>query len=194
MSIDVIQIVFWILTYILIAFFSITKKQIIIPIFAILPNISWEIISVLNDIVEGYFSIIFIFHLFWFLLDLTILISYILVYKKRKLIIIYILLITIFSLSLYYIFKLDNGMLLSSFILDLSMAVSYIFFFYKNNFKNNIIIYGIIFCKLLGDLFAWLFYRNFMNIINYIGIIVLILNVLCFFIYYYKNKTIYSNK
>lgn len=79
------------------------------------------------------------------------------------------------TIGLHFVFNIELGMLVSSFVVDIIMAVSFLISF------KRLSVYGkpIIACtKLLGDLFAWLEYSNYHIIIKAIGIAVLALNII----------------
>ena len=67
---DVLQAIFWSITYVLLIVYSIKNKKHGISLVSIVLNISWETIALLYDIVNQFSSWI---HIFWFSLDLVIL-------------------------------------------------------------------------------------------------------------------------
>lgn len=78
------------------------------------------------------------------------------------------------SATIYGIFKLPSGMLMSVFIIDLIMVVEYVgcVKHISNHGKLSIAVF-----KLLGDLFAWLFYCKQSIFVGIVGAVVLLLNL-----------------
>ena len=169
---DKIQVVLWLITYLLIIiniFKNKSTKSISIPYLAVILNFAWEF-NALNQS-KGLLG-----HILWFLLDLTIVIYGFYTLSTRNKIAFTLLLIS-FILVFVNIFKLNEGNLISSFIIDIIMAFMFLIRF--NNISRNLRI-SIALTKLLGDLFAWQFYK-FNIIVNIIGIIVLLINLIYLF-------------
>ena len=81
-------------------------------------------------------------------------------------------------------------MLLSSYVFDLVMAILYVLFFVFKTYKASLLLDAIILSKLLGDLFACVEYKDYHLAVFIIGIIVLMLNILCYVVYLLKIKGI----
>ena len=195
---DTLQALFWILTYFLIIVFYLSdkgKKQFYIPLTAILMNYAWELNAVI--ISRGLWV-----HILWVGLDTFIFYShYRVLYhlcrsdravknnKKKKqkkgnttaisyyLNYTYLLGLVVFFIILLFIFRLKNGQLFSVFTIDLLMAVLFLLSINKLSLRGQIPIAGI---KLLGDLFAWLFYKSETPFVNVVGILVLLINTIYF--------------
>lgn len=76
--------------------------------------------------------------------------------------------------TIYGMFKLPSGMLISSYTLDLIMAIEYVVC------SKEISVHGklpIAIFKWLGDLFAWLFYCKQSIFVGIIGAAVFLLNL-----------------
>lgn len=195
MVFDYLQIIFWSITYLLIIIYGIKFKKLMMPILALILNFSWEIVAFINDIVRfELISFAFIGHLIWLSLDLIMFIIYINIYIKNKkrgfipIIITLAILTNVFVLL--YAFSLNDGMLLSVFIIDLIMAALYVLFFIFNTYKSSLLLDAIIFSKLLGDLFARVEYKDDHIAVLIIGIVILILNIACYVVYFLKFKGI----
>lgn len=96
---------------------------------------------------------------------------------------------------LNFVFKVTGGMLISYFIIDLIMAIDFHIFFKKTSLKVDFTYIIAAISKLVGDLFAWLYYESFSPIIFIIGIIVAYINIVYVFIVlesYKKDKVISS--
>ena len=188
---DDLQVLLWSITYILIiiaGFKSQKLKMISMPYIACALNFSWEIIAFNHNrgTVWG--------HYFWLFLDIVIVyINYKYLNnrcKKNQ----YLLLIAVCICSFYFIFKLKSGMLISSFIIDLEMAVIFLLSIKKisPHFKILIAI-----TKFLGDVFAGIYYFEYSKIIAVIAVIVFICNsvylFLCIKEYLLLGKNKYYN-
>ena len=79
-------------------------------------------------------------------------------------------------------------MLLSSYVFDLVMEILYVLFFTFNTYKPSLLLDAIILSKLLGSLFAWVEYKDDHIGVLIIGIVVLILNIICYVVYFLKLK------
>lgn len=90
----------------------------------------------------------------------------------------YIILLIVLTISFHFIFRYVTGMLLSSFIIDVIMQISFLLSFLHLSQRGQIPIAA---TKLIGDLFAWIFCRNSMIEVNIMGIMLLILNT-CYLI------------
>lgn len=171
---DVMQALFWSIAYLFFIIYSLKNKTHGISLVSIVLNFSWETNALLLDILKGRMGWI---HIFWFSLDLIILflaLKYINDKKKTMY-----TLLAFFTLSsvLYFVFKVNKGMLVSCFIIDLIMAFDFHRYFNKVKLKIDSIYIITATCKLIGDLFAWLYYKSFTPIVYIIGITVLCLNI-----------------
>ena len=169
---DKIQVVLWSITYLLIViniFKNKSTKSISIPYLAVILNFAWEFNALIQS--NGMWG-----HILWISLDFVILIYGFYTLSSRNKIV-YIALILLFIVVLFYVFKLNEGDLVSCFVIDLIMAAMFLIRF--NYISKNLKI-SIALTKLLGDLFAWQFYK-FNIIVNIIGIIVLVINLIYFF-------------
>ena len=83
------------------------------------------------------------------------------------------------SATLYFVFRLPNidGMLYSSYAIDLIMAADFIIEVKKTSRYGRI---PIAICKLLGDFFAWLAYLQYSRFVLLVGAFVLVLNLYYF--------------
>ena len=174
---DYLQAVFWSITYILLIVYAFKYKTHAIPILAVVLNFSWETLALTGSILNWELTGGLIIHIAWFFLDLII-IAFLLFYdiyntKKEKatLIIGYIISVV----CLFFAFH-SGYMLLSCFIIDLIMAILFLLHILLRKTKRNILSFLIGLFKLLGDMFAWLYYMDNLHI-PIIGLCVLILNV-----------------
>ena len=172
---DIFQFACWSFTYLLIIILGIKYKECYMPPIASFLNFSWEIAALIIDFVKHLSLIIIIFHLTWIILDAFIIIITIkLSINKMKSIFFYSF-VPFMVASTIILFKYI-GQLEICFLIDIIMALSFVFCMIKIN-KNaySCIIIGIL--KLLGDYFAYIVYST--NIfVYYIGKIVLIINFL----------------
>ena len=148
---DILQVIFWSITYILIniaGYQNRDAKKTSIPYLAAAQNFSWEAVALIRS--GGFWG-----HAVWLLLDAGILFfgfRFLHSLKKRCF-----FLAAILSLFLLFagVFRLENGMLYSSFVIDFLMAVYYLIDRKKLSPKLKL---PIAFTKLLGDTFAGLYY------------------------------------
>lgn len=175
MNYDYLQAIFWSLAYILIIVYNIRYKTLGIPVISISSNFAWETVALINDIKSNSFDLI---HVIWIALDILIVITYFVfcepLYTKHKfpLLLLYLIEVIVFLI----VFGRNNGMLLSSFVIDLTMAIEYVIYSLNKKLKFNYVLFAIFVTKLFGDLCAWLYYKAFDNQVLLIGIIVLLLN------------------
>ena len=114
-------------------------------------------------------------HIVWLFLDVLI-ISYNIYalqgWKKRAL---YSAFTGLCIITLYYVFRapLIDGMLISSFVIDIIMAVEYLVFIKKLSVRGRTLI-GCF--RLLGDLFAWIGNKDYSAFVFVAGLIVLAVN------------------
>ena len=180
---DKLQVLLWSITYILIIFFSyknIAKKNMAIPFIAILLNFSWEICAL-------YVSGGFWAHIIWFGLDLFIFIYAIICVKKK----IFYLISLIGCVCVFMIIRtITTGMLISSFIIDLIMAI-YFWIDRKKILRDGKIVIAV--TKLFGDVFALIYYAKYSIIILICGVCVLAFNVL-YLVYCVREKKSITSK
>lgn len=165
---DVLSVVFWSITYILIIVSGIMSKderKMAIPYIAIVQNISWELCAVIR------FNA-FWMHMAWFVLDFIIaIIGFWYLSKKNRSIYLFFILFDYLMFTL--LFDIPQGMMLSSFVIDLIMAISFLVERKKLSKKLNV---PIAIAKLFGDLSAGLYYMQFNCLIVLITICVLVCN------------------
>lgn len=186
---DNLQALFWSITYVLIiiaGFKSQKIKMVSMPYIAGVLNFAWEVIALYLTRGSNWI------HVSWFILDLFIVfIGYrFLVERKRK--VIYLTAILIFVILLKYIFNLNNGMLISVFVIDLIMAIVYLVQIKQMSPYLKIPVAA---TKLIGDLFAGLFYFKELKLVAVIAVIVFLCNlvylVLCIIEYKTTDKKVY---
>ena len=176
---DVLQASFWSLTYVLIIFYNLRHHILGIPPIAILANIAWETAAMIQDI---HGQIISPIHIAWFSLDLIIVVTYLLscapAYFKHKHPI-YVSFVYILCLAFFAFLFSQGGMLLSSFLIDCTMAIEYCVYSFRPQFTKHPLSIAISSTKLIGDLCAWVYYKSFSPAVFYIGPIVSLLNLIC---------------
>ena len=120
---DLLQALFWSATYVLIIIFNIKYRSLGIPPIAMATNFAWETTALIR-----YGSVI---HIAWFSLDLIIIITYFMlckpVYLRHKF---YLPILYVVELTVFYVVFEAGGMLLSSFIIDCTMAIEYLIYIY----------------------------------------------------------------
>lgn len=175
---DVLQGLFWSVTYILIIVYNVKNRNTNIPPIAIFINFAWEINALLQDItVEG--TAIFI-HIAWCGLDTAIVGSYLLLCKPvyfKKIFLMPIFLLGLLSFTVA--FRHPNGMLITSFFIDFTMEMEYLLYSFSSRSKQmkvDITALSIGVTKLIGDLCAWIFYREYHLFVNLIGVMILMIN------------------
>lgn len=194
---DILAGVFWSVTYILAIIHAIKYKMHAIPIFCICSNLGWETVAVIQSLITfDHFSPVILIHIAWFSLDVIIIIlsvvhesSWFENFSKK----IAILSFYAFSIVAFLFIFQNDGMLISSFVIDLSMAVLFLPFAFRKEMVISPISIAIGIAKLVGDICAWICYR-FDSAVNIIGIIVMICNsaYVVILIYMYFNK--FKNK
>jgi len=176
---DVLQAFAWSITYCLIIIYQTDLHSVGMPPFALASNFAWETVAFAQDIFS--FHGLSVIHLAWFFLDIIIIATCIVSCKSRHLKrkglfwVVY----PIELLAIILIFKLENGMLISCFVIDLTMAFEYFIYSIRKKFYKCSLSFAFCCTKLLGDLFALLFYMPNSKIVLIIGIIVLLLNCGC---------------
>ena len=178
---DVLQASFWSLTYVLIIFYNLRHHILGIPPIAILANFAWETAAMIQDI---HGQIISPIHIAWFSLDLVIIVTYLLscapaYFKRKHDIYIYILSVYSICLAVFLFLFSRGGMLLSSFLIDCTMAIEYCVYSFRPQFAKHPLSIAISSAKLIGDLCAWVYYKSFSPAVFYIGLIVSLLNLIC---------------
>lgn len=169
---DVLQVVFWSITYglIIIAGFQSRKiRKVSIPYFAVILNYSWECCALLHS--YGWFWA----HIVWFSLDLIIVIIGYLFLDTKKEKISFILLNLTGIVLLFFVFQSPGGMLISCFIIDFLMAASFLICRKKLSPKFKIVIAV---TKLIGDSFAGLFYSPNSYVVGFLACLVFICNII----------------
>ena len=173
MNLDHLQILLWSLTYVLIIVSSIKecknkgRYRPAIPYLAAAMNIGWEVNAV---IVHWSFW----GNILWLALDVIIigLNTGGLKTKREKVqyLGLCVLMIGVFKL----LYMLPEGMLISCFTIDALQALLFVLQIRKLSriFRSTI---GL--TKMLGDLVAWLYYKDSAIVVNILGIAVLLLNL-----------------
>jgi len=181
MNYDVLQVIVWSATYVLIIVCNIRTGSTGIPPVSMINNFAWETMAIVYDFKVSPVSAVI--HRSWFFLDLIILITYLKFCKpgdskKKHLLIIYILELLILWVLFFHT---NTGMLISSFVADIYMATEYFVYVYRNKLVTNLNLVFICYFKLIGDVFAWLFYKNLSQFAMVVGIAAMILNIGCAF-------------
>ena len=169
---DTLQIAFWSFTYITIIACGVKhpeEHKPMMPYIAGGLNLAWELNALLLYHHYG--------HIIWSGLDIMIFVLNLRNLKrhgKHRQYIYYILYVIVAAATIYGVLKLPSGMLISSYTLDLIMAIEYVVC------AKEISVHGklpIAIFKLLGDLFAWLYYCKQSIFVGIIGAAVLLLNL-----------------
>ncbi len=191
MSLDILQAIFWSVTYCLLIAYSLKNKHHSIPLTAICLNFAWETVALATSILNHVVFSVLAIHIAWFSLDLIMVVLFLFFEDKQsntlsaKLLFLSAYLICIAAL----LFLFDNGyMLLSCFIIDLIMAVAFVYFLFKQKLSSFLHVFLIGTFKLFGDLFAWLYYFN-NQLIPIIGCLVLICNIAYLVLLVLKTKS-----
>lgn len=169
---DILQIVFWTITYLLIIFYGIKYRQspvLFMPLLAGSLNLAWEINAVLLQSFSIGCAV-------WAFLDLFIFVHNFRLLKQRKRVM-YLVWLLIISFVFYFLFRVSawNGKEVTVFTIDILMAGEFILCAKRITRHGKI---PIAIAKLLGDLFAWLHYLRNSSFIAVAGLIVLLLNTL----------------
>ena len=179
MTLDYLQAILWSSTYLVLIFYAVKYKAHAIPLVAVCLNFAWETIALIGSIMAGRFSGAFFIHISWFTLDLIMVLLYLFFetkihenkVEKRRFGVAYLL----SAICLAGLF-LGGYMLESCFTIDFIMAISFLLFVVYDKCPRNRLLYLIGILKLLGDLFAWQYYR-YSDFVDLIGICVLICNI-----------------
>lgn len=181
---DKLQVIFWSITYVLIICAGFKSQKIIMvsmPYIAGVLNFAWETIALLFVSKGNSWG-----HILWFGLDLMIVyISFKFLksdHERKK----YIFSIIAMTVVLFFVFKINGGMLYSVFAIDLIMAICYIVWRKQMSphFKIPIAI-----TKLFGDLLAGIYYANETKFVLIVAVAVFICNIsyLAFCVMEYKT-------
>lgn len=177
---DVVQILMWSVTYVLVIVSGIQnreEKKVAMPYFAGILNFAWEACALQQY--QGFWG-----HIFWLGLDMGIVyfgFSYLPSLKCKAL---YAGAIYVAILALSYLFALPNGMLISVFVIDLILALNYLTARKKLSDKQKL---PIAVTKLLGDLFAGIYYAPKLPAVAVMTILVLICNLLYVYLCYQEK-------
>lgn len=138
------------------------------PLLAGSLNFAWEVNAL-------FLSNVFYGHVLWAVLDIFIIIHNVRFLEKSKRIK-YLLFIAVLTFAMYGIFRIPNidGQKISSFLLDLIMAVEYVLYAKRIAPQGRISVGVLMF---LGDLFAWLAYMQNSVFVTVCGLIVLLLKL-----------------
>lgn len=174
---DTIQIILWSITYMLIiaaGFLGWSKKKISMPYIPGVLNFSWECAALINS--KGFYG-----HIIWLALDCLIIYIGFHFLDQTKQKIIYIISIVVLIWVQLMVFQLAQGMLISVFIIDLIMAICFCIDLRQISTKFKI---TIAITKLLGDMFAGLYYASEGIFVTITAILVFLINIfylsLCF--------------
>ena len=173
---DILQIIFWAITYLLLITDSLKNKtRPFIPALAVVLNFAWEAAAFTYDLTRG--GLLWA-HALWLGLDVVI-VCLMAKYRNGKKRLLFLLLLLFTSIALIVSFQLWNIHLISVFTIDLIMAIAFLVELTRGG-TINLLRCVISFTKLLGDLFAWIYYREQSTVVNYIGAIVLLINLFHF--------------
>lgn len=169
---DTAMIIFWSLAYACMVIYSFIyrkEKKPFMPLIAGTLSFGWEVQAVITS--GGYWG-----HIAWLTLDCFILVYnlYILGSFKKRLS--YAAVVVASIIGFYGVFSITffDGMLISSFVIDIIIAVQYMCSIIHISPRGRTII-GIF--RLLGDLFAW-FANKESTVIFVIGAVLLLINLL----------------
>ncbi|MBQ9931100.1 MAG: hypothetical protein IJO79_01990 [Firmicutes bacterium] len=166
---DTLQIIFWSITYILVIVAgtqSWNLRKVSMPYVAGVLNFAWEICALYTS--GGFWG-----HILWLGLDLVIVFFGFQFVSTKKQKTLYLAAIAIATISLFIIFRHPEGMLVSVFVIDLIMAIYFLIDRKKLSPKLKVLIAV---TKLLGDLFAGLYYGPLSDFIAVTATIVLLCN------------------
>lgn len=166
---DDVQVIFWSITYILIiiaGFKSREIKRVSMPYAAGIVNLSWEFNALIQS--HGMWG-----HVIWFGLD-CIISFWAVCFLKGKRRMVYIIL-PMLNIPLFgYFFSLPRGMLSSSFLIDLLMAICFLIDFKKLSpyFKRSVAV-----TKFIGDTCAGIYYAQESRLVAICAVLVFVCNV-----------------
>jgi len=186
---DILQAVFWSITYILLIVYAVKYKTHGIPLSAICLNYAWETVALIQSLVKAtQFQPSIVIHIAWFTLDTVIVALFL--FHETKLFenmgkkAVFLLAYAVSTVFLVIAF-VHKYMLLSCFGIDLIMAIAFLLFVFQKQMTHSLLGILIGVTKLIGDMCAWLYYR-FDPIVDVIGIIVLLCNMAYIAILVYK--------
>ena len=193
MIFDYLLVYFWTIAYVFVIWYGIQKKVSAIPSIAVSFNLAWELNALIRQIENSSLATFFWFYLLWFCLDAGIFAVYLFVCKKTIIPkVVSVIVFILSSFGFYFVFKYTiYGMLLSSFLIDLEMAILWALYAHHKILIHDwkLIMIGI--SKLLGDCSAWIAYMRDHWLVNILGIMVLIVNLYCLAViiyHYFKNR------
>lgn len=164
----------WTLTYLLITYFGIRyrdEKPLLMPPIVGSMNFAWEINALILS--GGFYG-----HILWTALDVAIFAHNVRLLAEKKLlyIYIYILYTVLLTCGLFFVFRTPDadGQLISSFLIDLFIALEFVLRAEKISFRGRL---AIATTKLLGDLCAWLYYLQYSVFVKITGAAVLLINL-----------------
>ncbi len=173
MIFDTLQMVLWSAAYCMIIVASVVeswKSSSYHPAMPYLPgalNLAWEINAVIvNWPLWG--------NIVWLFLDSVIVFLNLRGLKRNKERLCWLALSLLLTVLLRAVFLIQRGILLSSFLIDLLIAAVYVV---RARYVSQVLRTWVGLLKLLGDFFAWLAYREYSDLVDVMGIIVLVLNV-----------------
>lgn len=189
MTADHLQAVFWSLTYILLIAYGIKYKTHGIPLIAICLNFAWETVALGAAFYVRSFSVAMLIRGAWFLLDCVIVFLYYFhetKFTENRMEKIRFAWAFFGSAICLVVLFLYGYMLISSFVIDLIMAVAFLHYVLHKKIQTGWMEYAIGITKLLGDLFAWTYYRRVL-VVDRIGMCVLVCNICYLIIIIIKN-------
>ena len=170
---DIAQVLLWSAAYVCIILAMLGKKEmpLAIPVIVAVSNLSWELAAV---IVSGMWA-----HWLWLGLDVVILTACLWRTPKWRSRAMALGAAAVLVACYQWLFTVENGMLYSSFVIDLFMAVCFLVFRKKLSTKLAL---PIAVLKLLGDICAGIYYGMDDMLIAVIAVAVLLCNVMDLFI------------
>lgn len=163
-------IVFWSIAYVLIAYQAIryyNEKGLYMPRLTGSLYFAWEINACLK---AGFFY----GHILWTALDLIIFVFNMDNLRRKRDAVLYFLMSCIFFLILYWVFRIPEGMLVSSFVIEFISVLEYAVFCKKISPRGKIWI-GLF--RMMGDAAAWLYNMRYSWVVGVLGAIILLLNI-----------------
>lgn len=166
---DIVQIICWSITYVLIIVAGIIgykDRKVSMPYVAGILNFSWELCALLES--KGFWG-----HTLWLLLDVGIvLLSFRCIQEKKKRVL-YVVSVILAFVTLKCIFLMQLGMLFSVFVIDLIMAA---YFLIERKKLSGRLKIPIAFMKLLGDIFAGVYYAPTSKLVGILALLVFFCN------------------
>lgn len=171
-NLDIIQAIFWCLTYVFLLFYQLWKKEQIIPSLVVIQNLSWEFNSVLFS---RFFNYALLFRFLWLMLDFAVFMTILKMTIKASALkqIRALLFLTVFFIPVF----LYGDNLILAFVIDAVIAFCWLLDLVRAKNSNACLVF-VGFSKFFGDYFAWLAYRSDSSFVYQIGYFVLILNVI----------------